>query len=570
MERRLAAIMAVDVVGYSAMMADDEIGTLRALKDLRSMVVEPEISKHEGRIFKLTGDGMLVELRSAVEAVISALSIQKKIMETEYPLRLRIGISMGDVIVDGEDIYGHGVNIAARLEGIAMSGGICISDVVHQQVRRLAIPDFTDTGEVRVKNIDTPLRVWHWPQAPAIEVRQEKASAVEKPSIAVLPFENLTPDAAQDVVCDGIADEIVTALSKIDRLAVMDPASTRIYRTKAVDVRQIGRDQNVRFVLKGSVRRQGDRLRVIAQLANADSGRTVFSERYSRSVEDIFDIQDEITREIVSSLQVHLTDGEQARLWASGTKDIDAWERCIRAAELIDNHVKEDTAQGRCLLQEALKIDPSYAVAWCKLGWTHWSDARHNWTSDPAGSLAEAFNSAERAREIDPSFAEPFALMAMCAVQAGDFDSASDHVDRALDRATGQSFVLAIASMVLALCGRPIDALDNMRRAMDLCPIYPDWYRMNLGRTCFLVGDFDAAIEELGELSSRRPDFSPILLLASMYEAGRREDAVKLIRNLKSDGHVLSIARWVRDQSFRDPGIVGRVVEALKDLGVSE
>ncbi|MEW9922442.1 adenylate/guanylate cyclase domain-containing protein [Marimonas sp. MJW-29] len=570
MERKFAAIMAIDVVGYSAMMADDEIGTLHAVKAQRRTVVEPTIAENGGRIFKLIGDGMLVEFPSAVSAVKSALSVQNIIVEAQDPIRLRIGISMGDVIVDNGDLYGHGVNIAARLEAIAGIGGICVSDVVHQQIRLHALACFTETGDVQVKNIDTPMRVWHWPDTPPSEDAQDTVPKVEKPSIAVLSFENLASSAEQDILCEGIAEEIVTALSKIERIAVMDPASTRVYRNKVPDVRDIGREQNVRYVLKGSVRKQGERLRVIAQLADAKSGQTIFSERYSRQIEDIFDIQDEITREIVSSLQVHLTDGEQARLWASGTRDLEAWERCIRGAELIDNHVKEDTDKGRWLLQEALEIDPSYAVAWCKLGWAHWSDARHNWTSDPMTSLAEAFRAAEQAREIDPSFAEPFALMAMSAMQGGDFAAASDYIDEALERASGQSFVLAIASMVLALCGRPIDALDTIRKAMQLCPIYPDWYRMNLGRNHFLIRDFDAAIKELGELCSSRPDFSPILLLAAYCEAGRREDAIACLRRAQADGQSLSIGGWVRNQAFSDPSIVDGVVVHLRDLGLPD
>jgi adenylate cyclase len=564
LERRLAAILAADMVGYSRLMAEDEVGTLRALKEHRCRHVEPAVTKFEGRIFKLIGDGMLVEFPSAVGAVKAAMAIQQESSKENDLIRFRMGISLGDVLIDGDDVYGHGVNIAARLEGLAIAGGLCISDVVYQQVRQHIPSEFTDAGQVTVKNIETPIQVWHWPNAPA-ETRamapSKSQQSPDKPAIAVLPFQNLSSDPEQSYFCDGIVEEIVNALAKIERLTVIDRASTQAYKNSEVDVCEVGREQRVRFVLKGSARRQGERVRVIAQLSDVHTGKTIFSERYNRKVDNIFDVQDEITREIASSLQVQLTDGDQARLWASGTRNLDAWELCIRAAELIDKHVLEDNHTARRLLEEALQLDPVYAIAWCKLGWTHWCDARHGWTTDATKSLTEAKGAAQRAHEFDPDFAEPFALLAMSAMQAGEFDAASEYVDRALERATGQSFVLATVAMVLGHCGRAIDSVDVIRKAIALCPIYPDWYKVQLGRSYYLAGDFESAIRELGELYGRDPMYVvPGLLVAALFESGRVADAKAIIQEEEARGSGLSTSRWAASQTFKDPTVVEKVV----------
>lgn len=572
MQRKLAAIMAIDIVGYSALMAEDELGTLRVMKACRSDQIEPAVAANGGRVFKLLGDGMLVEFASAVGAVKAALSIQDALAKDNAAIQLRIGISLGDVIADGDDLYGHGVNVATRLEGLAGRGGVCVSDVVHQQSVKHVGVQFDDAGEVTVKNIDTPMKVWHWPSLPSCtepKPSETTPKASDRPSIAVLPFENLSSDPEQRFFCDAMTEEVVTALSKIERLAVMDRASTKSYEAASADVRKIGREQNVRFALRGSVRRQGDRIRVLASLSDTRTGQTIYAERYDRQVDDIFDIQDEITREIASSLQVKLTDGEQARLWASGTRKLEAWEKCIRAAELVDQHKFEENREGKRLLEEALRSDPKYAVAWCKLGWAHWSDARHGWTSDPLRSLNEAKQAAQTAHALDPDFSEPFALLAMSAVQAGEFENASEYVDEALQRAGGQSFVLATVAMVLSLCGRPIDAIDVMHKAKALCPIYPDWYQVQLGRSYYLAGDYDAAAEVLEEVYDRNPSvLSPVLLIAALSESGRTSEAKEIIRAAEASGSPLSITSWSRSQSFSDPSIIVRVRETLNALGV--
>ena len=327
MERRLAAILVADVVGYSRLMGDNEEGTLARLKAHRDRIIDPTIDGHKGRIVKLMGDGLLAEFASVVDAVRCAVDLQQAMNEsnTDVPegqrLQLRIGVNLGDVIIDGDDIYGDGVNIAARLEGLAESGGVCVSATVVDHVQGKVNLTFDDLGERRVKNIPQPLRVYR--VAPAAAPDDSSANTFEAsigldfsipdhPSIAVLPFTVMSADPEQEFFADGMADDIITALSKIDRLLVVARNSTFTYKGKAVDVKQVSREQGVRYVLEGSVRKAGGRVRVTAQLIEATTGLHLWAERYDRDLEDIFAVQDEITREIIVALDVQLREGRTA------------------------------------------------------------------------------------------------------------------------------------------------------------------------------------------------------------------------------------------------------------------
>ena len=358
MERRLAAILATDVVGYSRLMNDDEEGTLARLKAHRNEAIDPTIGKHRGRIVKLMGDGALAEFASIVDAVRCAVDIQAAMSErnADVPedrrIQLRIGVNLGDVIVEGDDIYGDGVNIAARLEGLAEPGGICVSGTVFDHVKGKVDLDFADLGERQVKNIPGSLRVYsvapdtkegttHDAVAPLYQTAEPEAGPARKesgeavigidlslpdtPSIAVLPFANMSADPEQEYFSDGITEDIITALSKISSLLVVARNSTFTYKGRAVDVTQVSREQGVRYVLEGSVRKARNRVRVTAQLVDATTGHHLWAERYDRDLEDIFAVQDEITREVVIALDVRLIAGEQARLWSSGTKNLEAW-----------------------------------------------------------------------------------------------------------------------------------------------------------------------------------------------------------------------------------------------------
>ncbi len=317
-DRRLAAVLAADVVGYSRLMGADEAGTLAALKLHREKVFDPAVAEHRGRVVKLIGDGTLVEFASVVDAVRCALAIQRAIntQPEGSAIRLRIGINLGDIIIDGDDIYGDGVNVAARLEPLAEPGGVCVSAIVYESVGNRVDVDFRDGGDVAVKNIARPIRIWKWHPDAEVVIAQAaaklSASAPEEPeppSIAVLPFDNMSGDPAQEYFSDGITEDIITDLSKVGGLLVIARNSSFAYKGKSPDIRTVGRELGVKSVLEGSIRRAGNKVRITAQLINAANGAHVWAERYDRDLTDIFEVQDEVTRHIVGALKVKLTSG---------------------------------------------------------------------------------------------------------------------------------------------------------------------------------------------------------------------------------------------------------------------
>ena len=343
--RRLAAILAADVVGYSRLMGADEAGTLAALKRHREAVFDPAVAAHNGRIVKLIGDGVIAEFGSVVDAVNCALSVQRSSARTpdqsasQPAIVLRIGINLGDVIIEGDDIYGDGVNIAARLEPLAEPGGICVSSIVNESVGNRIDVRFQDSGEISVKNIDRPIRVWKWhpstttPTAARSNAAKPEAS-VAAASIAVLPFTNMSGDPEQEYFSDGVSEDIITDLSKIAGLTVIARNSSFTYKGRSVDVRTIGRDLGVRSVLEGSIRRAGNRVRITAQLIDAATGAHLWADRYDRDLTDIFEVQDEVVEKIVGVLAVTLTQGEQQRLRRHGTNNVEAYEYWLRARAL--------------------------------------------------------------------------------------------------------------------------------------------------------------------------------------------------------------------------------------------
>src|SRR6201997_2410031 len=343
--RKLAAILAADVVGYSRLMGADEAGTLAALKRHRETVFDPAVAAHNGRVVKLIGDGTIVEFASVIDAVNCALSVQRPAEQAagqgapQPAIVLRIGINLGDVIMEGDDIYGDGVNIAARLEPLAEPGGICVSSIVNESVGNRIDVRFQDSGEISVKNIDRPIRVWKWhPGATTPTTARSNAAkpeaSVAAASIAVLPFTNMSGDPEQEYFSDGVSEDLITDLSKIAGLMVIARNSSFTYKGRSVDVRTIGRDLGVRSVLEGSIRRAGNRVRITAQLIDAATGAHLWADRYDRDLTDIFEVQDEVVEKIVGVLAVTLTQGEQQRLPRHGTSNVEAYECLLRARAL--------------------------------------------------------------------------------------------------------------------------------------------------------------------------------------------------------------------------------------------
>ena len=411
-ERRLTVIMMADVVGYSRLMEADEAGTLAALRIRRKSILEPVLRAHSGRIVKLMGDGVLVEFTSAVNAVVGAFELQRRMGEANesepesHQILLRIGINLGDVIDEDADIFGEGVNIAARLEALAEPGGICISAKVLEEVRGKVELTEESMGEVALKNIVRPVHVFRICQTTAVSPRPRGLALPDKPSIAVLPFENMSGDAEQEYFGDGIAEDIITALSRVRGFFVIARNSSFAYKGKAVDIRQIARDLGVRYVLEGSVRRSGDRLRITGQLIDASSGAHVWSERYDRGVTDIFAVQDEITENVVASIESQVYAAEHLRSESKATTSLDAWGCVARAMPYVWTWAIEDNHKAVELLKQALEADPHYARASSLLAWAL-CRPRPAWLVRRLEELQKALAMARQAIEQD--FEDPWA-----------------------------------------------------------------------------------------------------------------------------------------------------------------
>src|SRR5438034_3154518 len=370
-ERRLAAILAADVAGYSRLMGADEEGTLAALKELRRDLADPKIKEHRGRIVKTTGDGLLVEFASVVDAMRCAVEVQHEMAERnagvpeERRIQFRMGINLGDIIKDGRDIYGDGVNVASRLEALAEPGGICVNRFVRDQVRDKLDFAFEDAGEQRVKNIARPLRVYRVRTGrvvgEAIITAQPPLALPDKPSVAVLPFTNMSGDPDQEFVSDGIAEDVITALSRYPSLFVIARNSCFTYKGRAVDVKQVGRELGVRYVLEGSVRKVGNRIRVTAQLIEAENGNHVWAERYDRDLADIFAVQDEISSAVTIGIAPAISDAEQQRAIRKPPESLDAWSAYQRGLWHLSEANQDDNGIAQSFFQRAIDLDPTFA-----------------------------------------------------------------------------------------------------------------------------------------------------------------------------------------------------------------
>ncbi|MCH9049662.1 MAG: adenylate/guanylate cyclase domain-containing protein [Proteobacteria bacterium] len=582
MERRLAAIMATDVVGYSRLIRADEEGTIAALQALRADLIDPKIAEHHGRIVKLMGDGMLVEFGSVVDAVHAAVETQQAVTDhnadvpADKRIELRIGINLGDVVIDGDDIQGDGINVAARLEGMAEPGGICVSGMVYEGVRdRIDVP-FEDLGEQEVKNIDRPVRVWRWVTdgSAAVVSRQaaEPLPLPDKPSIAVLPFTNISCDPEQEYFSDGITEDIITALSKIKKLFVVARNSTFTYKGQAVDVKRVGREQGVRYVLEGSVRRGGNRLRITAQLIDAATSNHLWAERYDRESSDVFALQDEITREVASALQVELTEGEQARLWASGTKNLEAWELVIQANHLIHRHHWEDTHEARRLLEQAIRLDENYATAWELLGVTHWTDAiNEGWSDSRETSLARALEAIDQALAIDPSNPDTLSSLSLIKLTSGNHDEALALSEKAVALAPNHANNMAVAGVISVYCGKPQEALKLVRKAMRLSPVYPIWYLYPLTRAYWFMGETNQALAAARSAIERDAEISISHLLHAIVltDAGRDAEAQRAAAEVLRLEPNFSVEAWAARRGTPTELSI-REAEALRKTGLPE
>jgi adenylate cyclase len=582
-ERRLAAVLAADVAGYSRLMGIDEEGTLARLKAVRKNLVDPTIASHRGRIVKTTGDGMLVEFASAVDAARSAIEVQRGMAERnadvpqQIRLEFRIGIHVGDIIIDENDIFGDGVNIAARLEGIAEPGGVCISDDAQRQIRGKIDLVFDDMGPQVLKNIVEPMRSWRLLLDENTPKRSEKPSSEpalrtrpDKPSIAVLPFQNMSGDPEQEHFCDGLVEDIITTLSKLAELRVIARNSTFVYKGRSVDIREAARQLGVRYVLEGSVRRSGNRIRITAQLIDATDGAHLWAERYDRAMDDIFAIQDEITLVLATEMQVKLTEGEQARLHYTTTSNVEAWTYWVQGMSHHRKAVtKEEYGQARFFWEKALALDPASASLNAKLGFLHSLDARFGWWDDRETATDKARAYADRALEIDPGNADAYTASSVVLLVQLLHDEAVAAARMAVKLAPGAADTAELASHVLTASGFPEEAVLMSEKAMALSPNYPAVYLGTLGNAYRLSGRTEQAIAAFQAYHARNPGFGLTDIVIAYQQTGRPEEARRTAEQLLTARPNFTVAAWLKTQfSRRDAAQVEADTTALRAAGL--
>ena len=581
--RRLAAILAADVVGYSRLMEADEQGTLARLKSLRREVFQPKTHEHGGRIFKTTGDGALVEFTSVVDAVRSAVEIQLALAARDAEiaarerLALRIGISLGDVIVEGGDLYGNGVNIAARMQTLAAPGGICVSGNVHEHVGSVLGIGFEDLGDQHVKNLDRPIRCYrlHPGPLPAETIVAPPLDAAprmpDKPSIAILPFQNMSVDPEQEYFADGITEDIITALSQIRWLFVIARNSSFVYRGRAVDVKQVARELGVRYVLEGSVRKSGARVRVTAQLVDAVSGAHHWAEHYDRDLADIFALQDEITRSVAAAIEPRLLAAEGIRTLSRPSADLDAWDKVARAMSQFWRMTGPDVEAAIGLLKNAVAQHPDYGPAHSMLAFCLVMTGHFGWL--PIFEVPKlAVDLARRAVELDDN--DPWAYLALgyVAFVARRTSEAAAQYRRAVELNPNFAAAHGYWGYALAFDGQSEEAIERLSLAIRMSPRDRQnaIYFGGMAVAHYLAGRYEQAIEWSRKAVHQGPSITAPhrILCASLAQAGRLDEARATLARIREMQPHISIA-WVEDMVPYTPAQLPRFLDGLRKAGLT-
>jgi len=577
-KRKLTAILSADVKGYSRLMGEDELSTVRTLEDYRT-VMAGIIQKYRGRVVDSPGDNVLAEFASAVDAVESAVQIQNNLREknSELPetrkMEFRIGINLGDVIEEGDRIYGDGVNIAARIEGIADPGGIGISRNVYDQVKGKLNLGYEYLGEHAVKNFDEPVRVYRVVmEAKSIfPVVPKGVGLPEKPSIAVLPFDNMSGDPEQEYFSDGMTEDIITDLSKISALFVIARNSVFTYKGKAVKAEDVGKELGVRYILEGSVRKALDRVRITAQLVDATTGGHLWAERYDRKLEDIFALQDEVTKEIVSVLSVKLTEGEKTRraCKCQYTCNTDAYDYFLRGMEYFRGLTKENNGLAREMFKKAVQIDPVYALAYTLLGHTYLHEWTLGWGHD-SGVIQRAFELAQKSMALDDSLAEPHELLGNIHLWKKQHDKAISEFELAISLDPNNADWLAGLGGILVWADRAEEAIGVIEKAIGLNPLFPTTYLWNLGHAFLVTERFDDAVSTLKKAIRRNPGFWPshVLLAATYSAAGRIEEAKAEAAEALKINPTFSLESWRPKCPFKNEEVLERRFGFLRKAGL--
>jgi adenylate cyclase len=624
-KRKLVAILSADVKGYSRLMSEDEVGTIQTL-NIYKEVMAGLIQRYHGRVVDAPGDNVLAEFGSLVDAVQCAVEIQKelKTRNAELPenrrMEFRIGVNLGDVVEDGEQILGDGVNIAARLESLSDAGGICISGTAYDQVENKLGLGYEYLGEQSVKNIAKPVRVYRvlmepeaagkvigekkakprqwqrfalglvvlviviiaavaiWrlylrPTTPPVEVASKEKMVLplpDKPSIAVLPFANMTKDPTQEPFCDGLSEEIITALSKTPKLFVIASSTTLTYKGKPVKVKQISEELGVQYVMEGSVRKAGDRLRITAQLIDALKGHHVWAERYDRDLKDLFAVQDEITKNIITAVHIELTEGEQARIFAKGTANLQAYLKASEAYWYGSLATKESVLRAQQLAEDAIALDPNYADAYKALATVYGVAVWLGMSKSPAESLKRCIELCQKAVALDDSSGAAHATLGYWLVTVRQYDKGLAEGERAIALNPNSADVLHLYAAILTWVGRREEAIPLFREALRLNPKPPNVYYRHFGVALRDSGQYDEAIAVAKKAIEREPnDLVAYLCLASSYGlAGREGEALAAAKEVLRINPTFSLERLAQTTPHKDPVVRERFIDALRKAGL--
>ena len=578
-QRRLAAILAADVVGYSRLMERDEAGTLAVLKVRRHNILSPLVSAHHGRIVKVMGDGVLVEFASAVDAVECAVQLQQGMesanadLPADRGIRLRIGINLGDVIVEGSDLYGDGVNIAARLEALADPGSVIVSRTVFNHVRGKVKLGFDDLGEQQLKNIAEPVRIYRLQPHGDAATTRPTLTLPDKPSIAVLPFQNLSGDPEQEYFADGMVEEIITALSRMRWLFVIARNSSFTYKGRTVDVKQIGRDLGVRYVLEGSVRRVGNRVRITGQLIDTSTGGHLWADRFDGALDDIFDLQDQITARVVGAIAPKLEQAEIDRAKRKPTSSLDAYDYYLRGMAAVHLWSKDGNVEALQHFRRAIELDASFASAYGMAARCYSQRKAGGWAEDSTTEVAEAKSLARQAAELggDDALALATAGIALAYV-VGDVDDGAAFIDQALALNPNLAWAWLFSGYVKAWLGDPEAAIEHVNRAMRLSPQDSQFFNMQAAAAAahFVAGRYAEAMSSATAAVRRHPDYilANSILAASAAFGGRPAEAEKAAAHIRQVHPRLRVSDLMEVFPVRPAEDRARWVEGLLKAGI--
>ena len=577
--RKLRAILSADVKGYSLLMADDEAFTIQTLQAYRHLMSDL-IIQYSGRVVDSPGDNLLAEFPSAVDAVECAVAIQKRLKKENdrfvesKRLEFRMGVNIGDVVQDGDRIYGSGVNVAARIEGISDPGGICVSRSAYDQVKDKLDFTFEYVGEHEVKNIKEPVRVYKVLLESGLPapLADEPLELPDKPSIAVLPFVNMSGDPGQEYFSDGLTEQIINGLCKVLDLFVIARNSSFAYKGKSVNVKQVAKELGVRYILEGSVQKAGDRVRITAQLIDSTAGYHLWSENFDREISDIFTLQDEITLKLINTMKVELIYGEQARLWGAATKNLQAFDLHMRGDEHFFRNNASDNKQARKFYEEAISIDNTFALAYTNLGFTHMIDILYGWTNSPLKSFKAAGINAQKALAINNSIDLPHLLLGWVNLFKRQHDEAIKEAERAVELNPNGAEALANLALFLIFSDKVESAIKLLKRAFRLNPIPPPHYYYFLAGAYRSIGDYEKAIESAKKSLNSDPDqLQPYLTLAASYSSlDRTEDARKAVEEILRIDPDFSLEYHANTLPSKNQENLNKYINALRKAGLPE